>query len=236
MARISSAKRPYMTIKMLRKNTISKLSWLMILLVGCAPLEPLEPLVTDAEINQSAVAFEPANMVCNHQFTPAQLASRPNFIETENNAIITGNTTRELFTSLASVTPNRGIGATVWNLKWQFDSRSSSRGCKIADVGTQVAITYELPLWPERVAATNRQIVDQWNQYSDALRVHHCLHGKTGIDASIEVKESLRRMAPRNSCDQLKADADELARSIVGKYKAVESQFSPPAMNDFFFK
>jgi len=97
-----------------------------------------------------------------------------------------------------------------------------------------VTINYELPLWPESVAATNRQVVDQWNQYSDALRTHHCLHGKTGIDASIEVKESLRRMAPRSTCDQLKADGDELARSIVGKFKEVESLFSRPLVKDFF--
>jgi len=221
-----------MTIKMqLNKKSTRTLCAFVMLLVGCAPIETQ---VTEPLINRNPTASTSVSTVCNHQFTPAQLASVPSFIEAENNVIITGSTRQELFASLINVAPNRGVGTTVWNLKWQFDSRSSSRGCNIQDVLTQVEIDYQLPLWPERLTATNRQVVEGWNQYSDALRAHHCLHGKTGIDASIEVKESLRRMAPRSTCDQLKADADELARSIVGKYKEVESQFSPPSANDFF--
>jgi len=206
-----------------------KLSLALVFLTGCAPLEPVDNTVPVIQSVGSTT-----NTVCGHDFTPDQLVSQPNFTEAEDSSIISGNTAEELIESLLSATPNRGVGSTVWNLKWRFDSRNSINGCQIHNVATEVDINYQLPLWTERFSASNAQVVGQWTEYSDALRAHHCMHGKTGIDASIEVKESLVRMAPRNSCEQLKVDADELARSIVGKYKDVESRFTAPVLNDYF--
>ena len=201
---------------------------IVLLLSACAPVGQN---LSDSPAGSTGLSYK--NTVCDHQFSNSQLASAPEFVEIENNTIVTGRTSEDLFAALATA-PNNGGGATVWNLKWQFDSRYGPRGCRISDLETRVAITYQLPLWPDRLLAIDQQFADQWNDYSDALRAHHCMHGKTGIDASIEVKESLRRMAPRSTCEQLKVDADELARSIISKYKDVESRFTPPSAEEYF--
>jgi len=173
------------------------------------------------------------NTVCNHQFTNDQIRSNPNFSETEDNTIITGRVGSELLRSLINTVPGRGVGNTKWDLKWSIDSLSGLKGCSVGRAETQVVVKYQLPLWPDQLFATNRDLTDKWSQYSDALRNHHCMHGKTGIDASIEVKESLKRMAPRRTCTQLEADADALARSIIGKYKELESGFTAPLVTDY---
>lgn len=218
---------------MLDKNLVRLLlcGAFAVVVIGCASNASLPEVPATGVSGDAPVS--PANAVCNHQFTSLQLASRPRFTESESNTIISGRSARELLRSVKSLVPNDGAGSTQWDLKWSFDTRNGARGCGIGSVATQVAVNYQLPLWPDQLFATNRDLTDQWNRYSDALRAHHCMHGKTGIDASIEVQESLRRMSVRSDCTQMQVEADELARSIVRSYKDIESQFVPPVVTDY---
>lgn len=172
------------------------------------------------------------NAVCNHEFTARQLTLQPQFAEKESNSIISGNTSRELRRSI-NTSVHRGAGNTRWNIGWTFDSRRNLSGCAIENVQAGVEVDYHLPLWPEQLYVSNRVLAEQWSQYSDALRAHHCKHGRVGIDASIEVKSSLQLLRPRGSCEQMEVDADALARSIIGKYKEIESRFEPPVLDSF---
>ncbi len=223
---------------MLDKNLIGRIfcGASAVMIVGCASVTAL-PEVPQSEASQTSVprggAVRLVNTVCNHQFTSTQLASRPRFTENETNTVISGESARELLRSVKSLVPNDGTGSTKWDLKWSFDTRRGARGCGIGRVETQVVVNYQLPLWPDQLFAINRDLTDQWNRYSDALRAHHCMHGKASIDASIEVKESLQRMSSRSDCSQMQLDADELAKSIVGNYKEIESRFEPPVVTDY---
>jgi len=171
--------------------------------------------------------------VCKHNFSTEQLSLNPLFTEIETNSIIDGTTSGELMASLSRSVPNRGNGNTRWNINWVFDTQRSISGCGLQNVETNVQIDYHLPLWPGRLTATNRTLIDQWNNYSDSLRAHHCEHGKTGIDAALEVKATLQELPMQGSCTELQVEADALARSIIGKYKEIESGFTPPRVTDF---
>jgi len=136
-------------------------------------------------------------------------------------------------TSLARSVPYRGIGNTRWNINWVFDTQRGITSCSLQNVETNVQIDYTLPLWPGRLTATDKTLIDQWNNYSDSLRAHHCEHGKTGIDAALEVKATLQQLPSQRSCTSLQVEADALARSIIGKYKNIEAGFTPPRVTDF---
>lgn len=171
--------------------------------------------------------------VCNHNFSTSQIALKPLFTEVETNSIVSGSSVSELMASLSRTVPNSGTGNTRWNINWVFDTQRGLRGCGLKNVETNVQIDYQLPLWPGRLTATNRTLIDQWNNYSDSLRAHHCEHGKTGIDAALEVKATLQQLPMQRSCSGLQVEADALARSIIGKYKNIEAGFTPPKVTDF---
>lgn len=171
--------------------------------------------------------------ICDHRFTTAQLSLNPLFSEMETNSIVSGTSAAELMASLSRSIPYRGTGNTRWNISWVFDTQPGLTGCSLENVETNVQIDYHLPLWPGRLTASNKTLIDQWNSYSDSLRAHHCEHGKTGIDAALEVKAGLQQLPPQRSCSGLQADADTLARSLIGKYKAIEAGFTPPRVTDF---
>ncbi len=203
------------------------------LTASCAPVPLLPSGSASIENDTALVDISQPNAVCNHQFSDAQLRLKPNFLENEDNVIIAGDSGRELLRSLVASVPNGGTGYTKWDLKWSFESRRTTKGCGVRGAEAQVLVRYKLPLWPDQLFATDRDLTDQWNRYGDTLRAHHCKHGKTGIDASLEVKEALQAMAPRRDCAQLEADADMLARSIIGRYKQMESGFQPPDVTDY---
>ena len=217
-----------MTLK--RNLTKVACSVSLVFFFGCSPttLPELSPFPSEPA---SSVQFD--NVVCNHNFNRQQLVSPPDIVEKENNIIISGNTAGELIRSLVRTVPNNGAGQTRWDMKWSFSTGAGVNGCSVSDVATEVLVNYQLPLWPDQLTASDRNLTEQWMKYSDELRVHHCMHGKTGIDAAIEVKQSLQTIAPGGNCRQLEVDADNLARDIVNRYKEQEAKFVSPAVLDY---
>lgn len=175
----------------------------------------------------------PFNAVCNHEFSASQTDLQPSFTERESNSIIDGDTTETLLSSLSTATDFQGKGNSRWMASWSFDARPSALGCAIDNVVTSVEVEYNFPLWPEQLSVTNRNLVDQWNQYSDAMRAHHCRHGKAGIDASLEVRARLQQLEGSGSCEALIQQGDALAISIIDEYKQLEKGYTPPEISDF---
>ena len=175
----------------------------------------------------------PFNAVCNHEFSASQTELQPSFIERETNSIIVGDTTETLLSSLDTSTDFQGRGNSRWVVKWSFDARRSGIACAVSNVVTSVEVDYNFPLWPEQLSVTDRTLADQWNQYSDAMRAHHCRHGKAGIDASLELKARLQQLQGSGSCDALIEQGDALAKSIINGYKQLETSFTPPQISDF---
>ena len=204
----------------------------LVFLFACSPvaIPELEPEPERPAIVASA-QFD--NLVCNHNFAQQQLTSPPDIVENENNLIINGDTAGELIRSLINTVPNNGTGQTRWEMKWSFNTGVGANGCSVSDVAAEVQVDYQLPLWPDQLLASDRNLTEQWMKYSDELRAHHCRHGKTGIDAAIEVKKSLQAIAPSNNCRQLEVDADSLARNIVNRFKDQEAKFVSPSVSDY---
>lgn len=202
-----------------------------LLLSSCS--QQLPPLPESVETVPDRVATLPDNRVCNHTFDSAQRSLQPNFEETETNSIVRGETFADLMKSLRSDATYRGQGNTRWTINWSFDSRRSAVGCFIDNVETTVDVNYHFPIWSDQLVVSNRTLADQWGEYSDALRTHHCKHGKTGIDASLEVGSRLRQLLPARSCDELVQEADNMARKVIEVFRLVESGFTPPNILDY---
>ncbi len=175
----------------------------------------------------------PSSLVCRHEFSDAQRDLQPVYTERESNSIVEGDTLQALMQSLWSTAEYQGRGNTKWTVSWSFDTTPVAGGCVTENVQADVAVNYHLPLWPDQITTVNRTLSDQWTQYSDALRAHHCKHGKAGIDASLDVKSSLQQLSGSGSCALLTQQADALARTIIDDYKAAEAGFTLPRMSDY---
>ncbi len=210
----------------------------VLILAGCGPAEipeaPILPVSTFIPVSDPAP--NASNIFCSHEFTEIQKQAQPNFTESETSHMIYGDNGRQLLGSLAIAASKGRSAETRWDLMWQFDTKRRFNTCSIVNAVTEVAISYHLPLWPEQVTTENRELSAQWDRYNDALRAHHCKHGKTGIDAAIALKGVLLGMEPRDSCEQLEADADVLARSLVGKYNELEARYRPPVVTEFIVR
>lgn len=171
-----------------------------------------------------------SSRVCNYD---SELDSSSNFVERETSVVIDGDTSDQLLTSLRSLitagAPN-DYGSTNWLVRWDFDWRVASTGCKITSAASVAEIDYRFPVWPQQLSVNNRSLVERWTLYSDDLRARHCRYGEFGIQAAVAVEQALVSIAPRKSCSRLEADANELARSIVGRYQLLERNFKAQAI------
>lgn len=163
--------------------------------------------------------------ICN--YAPG-LEDRRYFSEKETNLVIEGTTLESLRQSLSVVKPggsSNDFATTRWTVQWEFDWRAASAGCRVTSVVATAAIDYQFPVWPQQITSVNENLINQWNGFTDDLRARHCSYGEFGIQAAIEVEQALKTMAARKSCQQLEADANDLARVIVERYEVRESKF-----------
>lgn len=200
---------------MIKHTTGSVFAGLFIVLLNsCAPITD----VVRPAAQQSA-------RVCSYG---ANLDSGPNFTERETSIVVEGATPETLLRSLSSMKPKNtpnDFGSSSWSVRWDFDWRVSSTGCKVTSAIANATINYRFPVWPQQLNVSDRSLVDRWTIYSDELRVRHCRYGEFGIQAAIEVEQALKAISPRRSCQRLETDANELARDIVGRHQLLEQKF-----------
>lgn len=108
---------------------------------------------------------------------------------------------------------------TNWLVTWRYGWQSTSSECRIVDVQIEVDIEYLMPRWQNREEVFDQALVDTWNRYELALRVHEQGHGDIAIEAGKAVEATLFQMLPRHDCKRLSADADALAMHVIDQHQ-----------------
>lgn len=113
---------------------------------------------------------------------------------------------------------------TEWYVTWRFPFATSEAGCSTGPVSTDIRINVSLPRWLEPVEA-DQALVAQWRQYLSSLLEHERGHRETGLRAANEISELLPALDPQPTCAEAEAVANELAHSVLNKYRRVDLQY-----------
>jgi predicted secreted Zn-dependent protease len=148
----------------------------------------------------------------------------------ESNYAVQGATARELAESMRESSPERGWFWFNWSMRWGYDQNaqrqaSLSRGsvsqnrCGIEAI--RITLTYRsvVPEW-EVAANADPVLVEQWNAYTDAIRLHGEGHRDIALDAVREIHSRLERLETEdtNNCTLLQREARSLVDDIWAEH------------------
>lgn len=137
---------------------------------------------------------------------------------------ITGTTPAALRKQLSQRGPldlaqNRRYDArTDWSVQWSFRYHQTGDRCRIQTASSSVDITMTLPQWQLPNNNAPQSLVDEWNQYLVALRLHEVGHQQHGIDAATEVLQRLNSFSSYASCSSLETAAQAAAQAIIQQF------------------
>lgn len=145
------------------------------------------------------------------------------------NYMVEGKTAEEIWTDVLAKTPVHQNGKhyaayTKWNVSWQFWWQDNGNSCEISKVTTGLDVTYTLPRL-KRTSSIPDSVLAHWDKYYAALFEHELGHKQLGSRAAIEIESQILNMAPRDSCEQLESDANEIGKNIIAKYSRIEKNY-----------
>ncbi len=120
-------------------------------------------------------------------------------------------------------------GNTDWSISWRFKTQKIAGSCKLFDIHTLIDIKYTLPVLDKHIQ--NKNTIKRFTVFSNALVRHEHNHGLNGKKAAREIDDALRALRPEINCTQLEQAANNLGRSIVQKYTAIDNEYDRVTQN-----
>ena len=143
--------------------------------------------------------------------------------------MVEGETAEDIWTDVLAKTPvhqngKRYAAHTKWNVSWRFWWLENGNSCEITRVTTGLEVTYTLPRL-KQTSSMPDSVVAHWDKYYAALFDHELGHKDLGSRAAIEIENKILNMAPRDSCERLESDANEIGKSMISKYSRIEKDY-----------
>jgi predicted secreted Zn-dependent protease len=138
---------------------------------------------------------------------------------------ISGNNAQALRRQMSAKGPldhgKRFDAHTDWYVKWNYRYRPTGSGCELTSVGVSVTGTILLPRWVDADDAASA-LVQKWNRYLAALRLHEDGHYAHGVSAAKEIEALAKSFHDSGQCPAMIAAFNEQAHAIIGKYNAMD--------------
>ncbi|MBE9567070.1 MAG: DUF922 domain-containing protein [Proteobacteria bacterium] len=114
-------------------------------------------------------------------------------------------------------------GHTDWYIDWKYHPAPGPYGCQLHNIVTRVHVIHTLPALSEYVS--DKQTIDVFKQFNEALTRHEKNHGNNGLAAAREIDKALSEMPPQRDCRSLSRMADDIASAIVQKYIRADNEY-----------
>jgi predicted secreted Zn-dependent protease len=142
---------------------------------------------------------------------------------------VVGNSARELRHEMDAKGPlgedgKRFDGHTDWHVTWSYRYAPAADGCRFTELGVTVTATITLPRWTAADEASNK-LVEKWQKYLSALRVHENGHYAHGVSAAEEIRALPQSIRASDNCSTLAMQFDSQAASILEKFKAADAAY-----------
>ena len=143
--------------------------------------------------------------------------------------MVEGETAEDIWTDVLAKTPvhqngKRYAAHTKWKVNWRFWWQENGNSCEITRVTTGLEVTYTLPRL-KQTSSMPDTVVAHWDKYYAALFDHELGHKDLGSRAATEIENKILNMAPRDSCERLESDANEIGKSMISKYSRIEKDY-----------
>ena len=132
---------------------------------------------------------------------------------------VDGTTPRELAAEIDAKSPIgenglRSDGYTHWTIDWTFNMTPGAGGCTADHVVVNLDIRMTLPRWyPARTA--DEALVERWNRYVAALRLHEDGHRFRAESAAGEVRRALLAEGRARDCRTLENRLNSRANGLL---------------------
>jgi len=114
-------------------------------------------------------------------------------------------------------------GHTDWYINWKFRSTPGPYGCQLIDSRVNVHVVHILPALSEHI--TDKQTIEVFNKFNDALTQHEKNHGNNGLSAAREMDKIFNEVQPQPNCRTLARMIDGIGNSIVQKYTQKDNEY-----------
>lgn len=110
---------------------------------------------------------------------------------------------------------------TEWDIKWNYRYRPTASGCELTGVNVSLSGTILLPRWVDSNDASSA-LVEKWNRYLAALRLHEEGHYAHGVGAAREIEALAKSFHGSGDCPAMTSEFNDRAQSIIARYKALD--------------
>ena len=149
---------------------------------------------------------------------------------------IEGSTPDELYASIASKGPRKGLvtfwAYTDWTVDWHYRFKESAGSCAIdlESLGVRATIAQYLPLW-KGFANAPGPLKSNFEVFRTALNAHEDQHAQHGIDAAREILAALRGLPAAGTCPAIEAEADRLGAMLHKKNRERDANYDARTRN-----
>jgi predicted secreted Zn-dependent protease len=110
-------------------------------------------------------------------------------------------------------------GCTQWYIALSYRYRGKDGTCSVSEVHVSTQVTVTLPAW-EPSEGTSQTLIDQWQAYMDALRMHEQGHVAIALASGEELLATLRALPSAPSCDALQARVSDITEGVLDECRA----------------
>jgi len=122
------------------------------------------------------------------------------------------------------VNASRHDGYTHSHVTWTYYLQPSREGCAVRSFETELKVTMTLPRWI-KPAGVSARLVEQWETYSAALRVHENGHYEIAVAAAAEVKRRALELRSAEGCKALDQALDVTANVVLDEYRKMHVEY-----------
>lgn len=142
---------------------------------------------------------------------------------------VSGQDAQSIYQNLKSRGPTGEDGQpyhahTQWKLGWHYRWIESRSRCRLTRVEVSVDIDYLLPqLQPSE--QQDKKLLEDWQNYYDALYRHEQQHKDHGVMAARELEQQLLKFDQPYDCQQLQTLLEKTAQGVMDKYDRLDKAF-----------
>jgi predicted secreted Zn-dependent protease len=153
---------------------------------------------------------------------------RPEVLEKYEYYEINGNDATQLRREMSRNGIKWGDGKTydaltTWNIKWDYDCKSTESRCRIDALKTKVNIVFRYPKWAQTDSAS-QQLLTRWNSYMANLITHENGHRDMAIEHTADFARAASELSA-SSCDELDRKVEALGNERMAKLNADERDY-----------
>lgn len=118
----------------------------------------------------------------------------------------------------------RHHGHVDWHVGWNYDYAPRGVGCRIGNLRVDVKATMLLPRWTG-VDTAPASLQEEWERYSQALRVHEDGHAAHADQAAEEIQRRFAAVGGGMRCTQLGEELNRIGQAVLDDYAARDKQY-----------